>query len=475
VYPDVKIVATIGPASRDRAMLQQMLEAGMHVVRLNFSHGEHAEHAAVIAHVRALEQELGCVCAILADLCGPKLRLGELAPGTHTLVEGADFTLVGSPVAGDATRASVSVPAVLDEIRVGEEVLIDDGLLRLLVTEVKRSKVHCKVVYGGELHPRKGINLPQTKLTLPCLTDKDLADLDFILTQDVDYIAMSFVRTPADVMDLKRRIRQAGRDLPVIAKLEKPQAIERLEDILEVAGGVMVARGDLGVEMNPEDVPHIQKRIIKAANAFNKPVITATQMLESMVTNPRPTRAEASDVANAILDGTDAVMLSAESASGRYPVRAIEMMTKIIRSSRERRAERPWVDRKTHAHAQGATFTRAISHAAFAAARDIDAKAIVCVTLTGTTALVMSKHQPDAPIVAFSHKDPIRRRMALYRGVLPCPMRVVNHTDELIYEVERYLIEHGIAKIDDGIVILSGAPLDRMGPTNLLKLHKIEG
>jgi pyruvate kinase len=454
-----------------------MLLAGMDVARLNFSHASHEQLATTIATLRSLEHETGRVVAVLADLSGPKLRLGELAPGEHHVVTGDLFTLVAEPLPGDGRRASINYPQLLAEVRPGEAVLIDDGLIRLVVEEVRAGVVACRVLDGGRLRPRKGVNLPDSRISLPSLTEKDIADLGFILGQDIDYIALSFVRTPADVLDLKHRIRLAGRDLPVIAKLEKPQAIERLEDILEVSAGVMVARGDLGVEMPPEEVPHIQKQIIKLANAFNKPVITATQMLESMVHNPQPTRAEASDVANAILDGTDAVMLSAESAVGQFPVRSIEMMRKIVQSAQARHYRARLADgqRTVHPRALGEPFTRAVVRAAVDAALAVDARAIVVYTLSGTTALVMSKHHPPTEVVAFTPSQRAMRRMALYRGVRPCPIGKLEHTDELIYEVERYLIEHNIARVDDAIVILSGAPLDRKGPTNLMELHTIAG
>src|SRR6267378_370811 len=326
-----KIVCTIGPASRDPRILKRLLEAGMDVARLNFSHGSHAEHLACIQLLRATANELGKTIAILADLQGPKIRTGGLAGGRPVLLRsGQKFTITTAKILGDSTRVNTTFLPLPKEVHRGDRILLSDGLIELRVESVRLKDVNCRVVNGGALGEHKGINLPGVKLRVPALTPKDKTDLRFALAHGVDYIAVSFVRRPEDVLLAKRLIRRARKETPVIAKLEKPEAIENLEGILRVSDGVMVARGDLGVEMNPETVPVVQKNIIARAREFRRPVITATQMLESMTENPRPTRAEASDVANAIFDGSDAVMLSAETASGKYPVEAVGMMARII-------------------------------------------------------------------------------------------------------------------------------------------------
>src|SRR6266404_9021038 len=327
-----KIICTIGPASRDPRILKRLLEAGMDVARMNFSHGSHAEHLNCIQLLRATAHKLGRTIAILADLQGPKIRTGALAAGgvPVTLRTGQNFTITTRKILGDSTRVSTIFLPLPREVHRGDRILLSDGLIELCVESVRLKDVNCRVVNGGALGEHKGINLPGVKLRVPALTPKDKADLKFALAHGVDYIAVSFVRRPEDVLLAKRLIRRAKKDTPVIAKLEKPEAIESLEQILKVSDGVMVARGDLGVEMNPETVPVVQKNIIARAREFRRPVITATQMLESMTQNPRPTRAEASDVANAIFDGSDAVMLSAETASGKYPIEAVSMMARII-------------------------------------------------------------------------------------------------------------------------------------------------
>src|SRR5258708_30447395 len=337
-----KIVCTIGPASCDPRILKRLLEAGMDVARLNFSHGSHAEHLACIQLLRATANELGRTIAILADLQGPKIRTGALAGGVPvTLRTGQKLTITTRKIVGDSTRVSTIFLPLHREVHRGDRILLADGLIELRVESVRLKDVNCRVVNGGALGEHKGINLPGVKLRVPALTAKDKTDLRFALAHGADYIAVSFVRRPEDVLLAKRLIRRAKKDTPVIAKLEKPEAIESLDQILKVSDGVMVARGDLGVEMSPERVPVVQKNIIARARQFRRPVITATQMLESMTENPRPTRAEAWDVANAIFDGSDAVMLSAETASGKYPVEAVGMMARIIQVAEASIAEFP--------------------------------------------------------------------------------------------------------------------------------------
>src|SRR5579862_2857029 len=409
-----KIVCTIGPASRQPRILKRLLEAGMDVARLNFSHGSHSEHLECIQTLRGMAQKLRKTIAILADLQGPKIRTGALAGVVPVVLRaGQKFTITTARILGDSTRVNTTFLPLPKEVHRGDRILLSDGLIELRVESVRGREVNCHVVNGGALGEHKGINLPGVKLRVPALTPKDRADLRFALLHGVDYIAVSFVRRPEDVLLAKSLIRRAKKDTPVIAKLEKPEAIENLEGILRVADGVMVARGDLGVEMNPERVPVVQKNIIARAREFRRPVITATQMLESMTENPRPTRAEASDVANAIFDGSDAVMLSAETASGKYPVEAVSMMARIIAEAEASIQEFP---RPTNAQEQlkvAETVAELVCHAS----RELHMKLIAVFTHSGFTARLVSRYRPLVPIIAFSPEAETRRRMALIWGV----------------------------------------------------------
>src|SRR5262245_53472772 len=390
-----KIVCTIGPASRHPRILKKLLEAGMDVARLNFSHGTHAEHLYCIQTLRSTARELKKTIAILADLQGPKIRTGVLAGGLPVPFRtGQAFTTTTAKILGDSTRVNTTFLPLPKEVHRGDKILLSDGLIELRVEGVRGREVNCRVVNGGALGEHKGINLPGVKLRVPALTPKDKDDLKFALAQCVDYIAVSFVRRPEDVLLAKRLVRRARKDTPVIAKLEKPEAIENLEEILRVSDGVMVARGDLGVEMSPERVPVVQKEIIGRAREFRRPVITATQMLESMTDNPRPTRAEASDVANAIFDGSDAVMLSAETAAGKYPVEATSMMARIICEAEESITEfgRPTTQEKLKV---AETVAELVCHAS----RELHMRWIVVFTHSGFTARLISRYRPLVPIV----------------------------------------------------------------------------
>src|SRR6202047_2756279 len=409
-----KIVCTIGPASRSPRIIDRLLRAGMDVARLNFSHGTHANHAENIAVLRAAAMHLHKPLAILADLQGPKIRTGALAGGVPVVLRaGQKFVITTARVLGDSTRVSTGFKPLPREVHRGDRILLSDGLIELRVEQVRGREVICEVVNGGALGEHKGINLPGIKLRVPALTSKDREDLLFALKHGANYIAVSFVRRPEDVVLAKNLIRRAGKDTPVIAKLEKPEAIENLDAILRVADGVMVARGDLGVEMNPERVPVVQKLIISRAREARRPVITATQMLESMTLNPRPTRAEASDVANAIFDGSDAVMLSAETASGKYPVEAVSMMARIIEEAESNNAHilRPQPAQFNIAE----TASELICHAS----EELQMKVIAVFTESGFTARLVSKHRPRRPIIAFSTIQETRRRLSLHWGVVP--------------------------------------------------------
>jgi pyruvate kinase len=466
-----KIVCTIGPASSSPRMIERLMQAGMDVARLNFSHGKHEDHARSIATLRAAAIEHEKPIALIADLQGPKIRTGPLAGGTPvTLRAGQRFVITTARVPGDADCVSTTFRPLPREVHRGNRILLSDGLIELRVEKVRGQEVICEVVNGGALGQHKGINLPGIQLRVPALTSKDRKDLAFALTQDVNYIAVSFVRHPEDVVLAKNLIRRAGKDTPVIAKLEKPEAIENLDAILRVADGVMVARGDLGVEMNPERVPVVQKMIINRAREARRPVITATQMLESMTQNPRPTRAEASDVANAIFDGSDAVMLSAETASGKYPVEAVAMMARIIEEAEGSITEfpRPSLQEKLKV---AETVAELVCHAS----RELHMKLIAVFTHSGFTARLVSRYRPLVPIVAFSPEAETRRRMALFWGVMARAIVDVHKVDGLAEIAEQRLLEERLVRKGDVIGIVAGTPMGVRGTTNFMKFHVIGG
>jgi pyruvate kinase len=466
-----KIVCTIGPASRSPRIIQRLLQAGMDVARLNFSHGSHEDHAQSISLLRAEAVKLQKPIAILADLQGPKIRTGPLSGGASVqLRAGERFIITTTKVPGDATRVSTTFRALPKEVHRGNRILLSDGLIELRVEQVRGQEVICEIVNGGLLGQNKGINLPGVKLRVPALTSKDRQDLAFALKQGANYIAVSFVRSPEDVLAAKSLIQRAGKDTPVIAKLEKPEAIENLDQIIRVADGVMVARGDLGVEMSPEKVPVVQKTIINRARQFRRPVITATQMLESMTENPRPTRAEASDVANAIFDGSDAVMLSAETASGKYPVESVSMMARIIEEAEGSIDEfpRPAPQEKLKV---AETVAELVCHAS----RELHMKVIAVFTHSGFTARLVSRYRPLVPIVAFSPEAETRRRMALIWGVLPRSIPDVHKIDGLAIVAEKRLLEEKLVRKGDVIGIVAGTPMGVRGSTNFMKFHVIGG
>ncbi|HEV1995589.1 MAG TPA: pyruvate kinase [Candidatus Acidoferrum sp.] len=466
-----KIVCTIGPASRTPRVIERMMRAGLDVARLNFSHGSHADHAQSIALLRETSVRLRKPIAILADLQGPKIRTGALAGGKPvTLRAGQRFVITTARVLGDSTRVGTTFTPLPREVHPGDRVLLADGLIELRVRQVRGREVACEVVNGGELGEHKGVNLPGIKLSVPALTKKDRADLAFALAHGVNYIAVSFVRRREDVQLAKAAIRRAGKDTPVIAKLEKPEAIENLDAILMAADGVMVARGDLGVEMSPERVPVMQKEIIARAREFRRPVITATQMLESMTQNPRPTRAEASDVANAIFDGSDAVMLSAETAAGKYPVEAVAMMARIIEEAEESVHEFP-----RPAPSDQLKVAETVAELACHASRELHMKAIAVFTHSGFTAQLVSRYRPQTPIIAFSPEAETRRRLALIWGVLPRSISNVRKIDGLAAIAEKRLLEERLVRRGDIIGILAGTPMGIRGTTNFMKFHVIGG
>ncbi|MGB2636125.1 MAG: pyruvate kinase [Candidatus Acidiferrum sp.] len=464
-----KIVCTIGPATRSPRMIRKLLQAGMDVARLNFSHGTHEEHAQSIAMLREAAVEMKKPIAILADLQGPKIRTGALAGGGSVMLRaGQRFVITTAKVLGDTTRVNTTFSPMPREVTRGDRILLSDGLIELRVETTNHAEVVCQVANGGLLGEHKGINLPGVQLHVPALTDKDRADLRFALSRGADYIAVSFVRRPEDVVLAKSLVKRAGRNTPVIAKLEKPEAIENLEEILRVSDGVMVARGDLGVEMRPERVPVVQKNIIARAREHRRPVITATQMLESMTENPRPTRAEASDVANAIFDGSDAVMLSAETATGAYPVEAVSMMARIIEEAEASIHEfpRPGGTEKLKV---AETVAELVCHAS----RELHMKLIAVFTHSGFTARLVSRYRPLVPIVAFSPEAETRRRMALLWGVTPRSIVDIKKIDALPVIAEKRLLEERLVRKGDVIGIVAGTPMGVRGTTNFMKFHVI--
>jgi len=466
-----KIVATIGPASEDKGILNELLVSGMDIARLNFSHGSHDTHASRIQSLRAIAQQLGKPLAILQDLQGPKIRVGVL-PEPLMLSEDQEvqFYIEGTDKP-NGFPIPVDFPQFIDAIKSGDRILLDDGRLVLNALSVEAKHITAEVKVGGELSSHKGINLPAISLDIPAFTAKDAADLAFGLSQDIDIVAMSFVQTPEDVKIIKEHIKPGGEKRPLlIAKLERPKALDNLEEILENVDGVMVARGDLGVEMAPEDVPGAQKRIIQTANRKGKLVITATQMLESMIHNPLPTRAEASDVANAIYDGTDAVMLSGETAVGEHPIESVVLMDRIVREAEVN------YDKWGHGQvldSEDGDDAAAIARAAKELAHDRDVEAIAVFTRTGRTAILMSKTRPCVPVLAFTPVEETYRKMALVWGVTPYRIPWADTIEEMIGHVETALREKALVKPGGQVVIVSGFPVRDFRQPNMALLHSI--
>jgi len=473
VFRRTKIVATLGPASSSEERLHELMKAGADVFRLNFSHGAHADKAELIRKIRAVSGARKKSVAILGDLQGPKIRAGLMQGGGQQLTAGAEVTITTREVQGSGGVIPTTYRNLPTDVRSGDKILLDDGLLELEVLVAQDDEVRCKVLVGGVLKDRKGINLPGVAVSVPALTEKDREDLEFCIREGVDYIALSFVRCAEDVVELKNLLYERKAPQRVIAKIEKPQAVEDFDRILEAADGVMVARGDLGVEMRPEKVPLIQKMIIRKCNAMGKPVITATQMLESMITNPRPTRAEVSDVANAILDGTDAVMLSAETASGSYPVEAVAIMDRIALDVESDPDLRDKVFSPI-AEIQGyRRLPEAISQAACRVAETLEAKGILAFTQTGTTATYVSKYRPAIPIFAVTPSQEVRRRLALFAGVRSIRVDIKGDTEDQIRSVEEAVLSAGVLQRGDVVVITMGSPVSDPGTTNLLKVHRL--
>jgi len=467
-----KIVCTLGPSSSSPTVIRDLIAAGMNVARLNFSHGSHEEHAQRIKMVREEADRQGRTVAILQDLQGPKIRVGLMENGGVLVVPGQRYTLTSEPMAeGNSERAFISYDGLHEEVEVGRRILLDDGLLEFVITDVRGLDVVTEVVVGGPLRSRKGVNLPDLRSARPSLTEKDLVDLAFGLEQDVDIIALSFVRSREDVADLLRRIGGAQRTTSVVSKIEKPEAVRDIDGIIALSDGIMVARGDLGIEMPMAQVPGVQKMIIRKCMEVGKPVITATQMLESMIENSLPTRAEASDVANAVLDGTDAVMLSGETAAGKHPVRVVQMMSQIVLE-----AERVGFDSLKHgeAHIEGhlgsVNTTEAISLTAVNLAEQTNAAAIACLTSSGATAAAVARHRPHAPVYAFTDLPKVVRRLQLMWGTRGFAIPFQNDTDAGVRLVVSMLREHGLVQEGDRVVVTAGMPLPAKGSTNMVHI-----
>jgi pyruvate kinase len=464
-----KIVCTIGPASAAPEQLDRLVAAGMDVARLNFSHGTQAEHGEVIRTIREGEARWGRPITILQDLQGPKVRLGTFVGGRASLVTGARFTLTGTSATGTASRGSITHPEYLPVLRPGDQVWMDDGMIQLAVEAVEGGEVHCRVTAGGTVSDHKGVTLPRVPLPASLLTDKDREDLRFGAEHGVDYVAVSFVRSAADIQEVRRCLRDLGANLPIVAKLERAEVLANLPGILAQVDAVMVARGDLGVEVPLEEVPLIQKDVIHRARLGKVPVIVATQMLESMVEHVRPTRAEVTDVATAIFDGADAIMLSAETATGKYPVETVQTMARI--AERAEQAMPPEGLPRARPEAYG--FPEAVAEAACQAARLLHARAIVAFTQSGFTARLISQDRPSVPIIALTPVPEVQRRLGLFWGVSSRLVRKVETTDEMIEEVEATLLGDGTVRTNDVLVIISGAPMWVTGTTNLVKFHRV--
>jgi len=461
-----KIICTIGPSSANRETISSLMKNGMNVARLNFSHGDHSVHRRTFELIRSVSAEYHRPIAILQDLQGVKIRVGLIEGGEVELKKGNILLLIPGTGTGNQKQIYISHPGLMRDVRKGDRILLDDGLIQLSVLGKARNALRAKVMEGGILKDRKGVNLPGIKLSVKSFTGKDRKDLLLGIQMGVDYVAISFVRDAGDIKKVKEWLARKKQVLPVIAKIEKPEALNNIEEILSIADGIMIARGDLGVEMPPEEVPLIQKELIISANKKGKIVITATQMLESMTEHLRPTRAETTDVANAVLDGTDALMLSAETASGKYPVYALKMMDRINRYTEYMKAGES-------SYMGGNIFSEATADAACRAAEDINAKVLVAFTQSGFTAGLLSKFRPGVPIIACTPDERIRNRVSLYWGVTAKIMKLPSTTDEMVSEVERLLIAEHIVKAGDSIVITSSSPLSTQGKTNFMKLHRI--
>lgn len=464
-----KIVCTIGPASEGRDTLIGMVKAGMNVCRLNFSHGNYDEHQKRIDTIKSVREELNIPLAIMLDTKGPEIRLGKLKEDVYTLVAGEEFILTTEQIVGDNHRASVSYEGLADDVQKGTQILIDDGLIELVVSKVEGTEIHTQVLNAGEIKSNKGVNVPNAVINLPALIEKDIEDLKFGIKNGVDFVAASFIRKADDVVGIRKVLEENGGDwIKIIAKIESREGVDNLQKILQVADGIMVARGDLGVQLKAQEIPLIQKRMIRLSNQYGKPVITATQMLDSMTRNPRATRAEVTDVANAVLDGSDAVMLSGETAAGKYPVLSVQTMADIAVA-----VEQAEYDPRELPNYTEITSTNAISKSTCEIAEQLGASAIVTATVSGATARAVSKFRPHLPIIACTTTERIQRQLTLSWGVVPLLTKDSENTDEVFERSVYAALESGHVEEGDLIVITAGIPVGIPGTTNTLKVHTV--
>lgn len=467
-----KIVCTIGPASESLENTKKLIMAGMNVARLNFSHGDFEEHGNRVKNIKQASKELGKTVAILLDTKGPEIRTGKFKEEPVELVQDEYVTLTTEDILGDQHRMHVTYKDLPSDVEVGSTILIDDGLIGLTVVEIQGTEIKCRIVNGGQIKSRRGVNVPGVHISLPGITEKDANDIIFGIEQGVDFIAASFVRKASDVLEIRQLLEQkGGSHIHIISKIENQQGVENLDEILAVSDGLMVARGDLGVEIPAEEVPLVQKRMIEKCNRVGKPVITATQMLDSMQRNPRPTRAEASDVANAIFDGTDAIMLSGETAAGKYPVESVLTMSRIAEKAESALNYHELFLKQSHA--QQTTVTEAISQSVTNSAMDLNAAAIISSTESGHTARTVSKYRPKSPIIAVTTLDQTMRRLSLAWGVLPVKGTQAHSTDELFEIALQGGHDSGLLKEGDLVVITAGIPLGQSGSTNLIKVDQM--
>jgi pyruvate kinase len=467
-----KIVCTIGPSSESLDNIKKLIVAGMNVARLNFSHGDFEEHGNRIKTIRQACQELNKTVAILLDTKGPEIRLGKLKEEPIDFVQGEYITLTTEEILGDINRIPITYKELPSDVHIGSTILIDDGLIGMTVVDIQGTEIKCQIVNSGQIKSKKGVNVPGVAISMPGITEKDIGDIKFGIEMGVDFIAASFVRRASDVLEIRELLeRHDARHVHIISKIENQQGVDNLDEILEASDGMMVARGDLGVEIPAEEVPLVQKQMIEKCNRAGKPVITATQMLDSMQRNPRPTRAEASDVANAIFDGTDAIMLSGETAAGKYPVDSVLTMSRIAVRAESALQYREIFTKQ--AKAQQTSVTEAISQAVANSALDLEAKAIVTSTESGYTARMISKYKPKSQIIAVTPVEQVLRRLQLVWGVIPVKGVSATTTDEMFEIAVKGALETGLVRLGDTIIITAGVPVGRSGTTNLIKIHNV--
>ncbi len=468
-----KIVATLGPATTTPEKIEALVKAGVDIFRINFSHGTENEHSETIERIKQITGRFDFPVAILQDLQGPKIRLGKIKNGKAILNRGAEFILTTKEIIGDEHIASITFPAVIKDVSPGEIIYINDGLIKLKIERIDKENIYTKVIEGGEISDHKGVNFPNTRLSVPAITEKDKKDLQFGLKHGVDLVALSFVKSPDEVEELRNLMKKYGRVVPIISKIEKWEAVENLESIVEVSDGIMVARGDLGVEMPIEQVPIIQKKIISMSNRKGKPVITATQMLNSMIENPTPTRAEVTDIANAIFDGTDAVMLSNETAVGKFPVESVSVMRRVIKNTEKSTIFKRFLKSKKD-KIEGNSISEAIALSANKIAENVNAKVIITATESGRTALLVSKYKPDVPIIAITPREETLKYLTLKWGVIPVKVKAFKTVDEILEKAVKIVREKGIAKSGDAVVITAGSHTGISGSTDLLKVATVK-